>query len=128
MGKLRVRGIRGATTATANTREAIYEATEEMLRKVIDSNGIDPDDVAAATFSTTPDLNAAFPAFVARKCFGWHDVALMCGHEMSVPGGEPMCVRVMVLVNTEKAQNEINHVYLRGAADLKSRGMDGDQS
>ena len=124
MGTMKVRGIRGATTATANTKEAIYEATGEMLQKLVESNGIDPDDIAAATFSTTRDLNAAFPAFIARKKFVWHDVALMCGHEMDVPGSEPRCIRVLILVNTEKSPQEMNNVFLRGAANLKSRGME----
>jgi chorismate mutase len=113
------RGIRGATTVETNTREAILDAAREMLNEIIRRNGFETDDVASAQFSTTPDLNAEFPAVVARSDFGWHNAALMCGHEMSVPGSLPMCLRVTVMVNTEKAQKDIQHVYLRGAAALR---------
>ena len=75
--------------------------------------------MASAYFTTTPDLNAEFPAVTARVDFGWTNVALMCGHEMSVPGSMAMCLRIMLHVNTERAQDEINHIYLRGAAALR---------
>lgn len=113
------RGIRGATTVESNTRQAILEATREMLAEIIRRNGFETDDVASAYFSTTPELNAEFPAVSARNDFGWHNVALMCGHEMYVPGSLAMCLRVMVMVNTEKTQKEIQHVFLRGAAALR---------
>jgi chorismate mutase len=113
------RGIRGATTVETNTREAILDAAREMLSEIIRRNGFETEDVASAHFSTTPDLNAEFPAVVARSDFGWHNAALMCGHEMSVPGSLPMCLRVTIMVNTEKAQKDIQHVYLRGAAALR---------
>ena len=113
------RGIRGATTVEANTREAILDATREMLAEIIRRNGFETEDVASAYFSTTPELNAEFPAVAARNDFGWHNVALMCGHEMYVPGSLSMCLRVMVMVNTEKTQKEIQHVFLRGAAALR---------
>lgn len=116
---VRVRGIRGATTVTANTREAIVEATEELLRQIIEANEIDKDDVASAIFTTTPDLTAEFPAVVARHVFGWHDVALTCAHEMAVPGSLPMCLRILLHVNTEKAQHEVQHIYARGAKVLR---------
>lgn len=115
------RGFRGATTASANTRAAIIEATEEMLRALVDANDLDPEYVAAAWFTTTPDLTAVFPATVARRRLGWTGVALMNSHEIGVPDGLPMCIRVMVLVNTEKRQDEIQNVYLRGAVSLRDR-------
>jgi len=113
------RGIRGATTVESNTREAILDAAREMLSEIIRRNEVETEDVASAYFSTTPDLNAEFPAVSARNDFGWHNVALMCGHEMYVPGSLSMCLRVMVTVNTEKTQKEIQHVFLRGAAALR---------
>ena len=119
----KVRGIRGATTVEENTEAAIMEATREMLEKLVDANDIDVDDVAAATFSTSLDLNAAFPAAAARKYLGWEYVALMCHHEMDIPNAQPMCIRVMVLVNTDLPPQELTNVYLRGAANL--RGRDG---
>ena len=118
-GSMACRGIRGATTVESNTREAILDAAREMLAEIIRRNGFETDDVASAYFSTTPDLNAEFPAVVARSDFGWHHAALMCGHEMYVPGSLQMCLRVMVMVNTEKTQKEIQHVFLRGAAALR---------
>jgi chorismate mutase len=116
---MRVRGIRGATTVDANTREAILDATRELLSALIEANGIDRDDVASAFFTTTPDLDAEFPALVARRDLGWTHVALMCGHEMQVPGSLPMCVRILLHVNTAKAQGDIKFVYLRGAQALR---------
>lgn len=113
-----VRGIRGATTAEANTPEAIVAATEELLQAMVAQNEIDPVEVASAFFTTTPDLNAAFPAYAARK-LGWLTVPLMCGHEMSVPGDVPLCIRVMVHLNTDKPQTAMHHAYLRGAVVLR---------
>ncbi|MFN8558903.1 MAG: chorismate mutase [Dehalococcoidia bacterium] len=115
---VRARGIRGATTADRNTREAILDATQEMLEHLIQANDLTPEDVATAWFSTTADLNADFPAIAARR-LGWTHVALMCGPEMNVPGALPMCVRVMVLANTTRRQDEVTHVYLRGARVLR---------
>ena len=80
-----VRGIRGATTVSSNSKDEIIEAAKELLSAMIDANGIDPDDVASAFFTTTPDLNAEFPAVAARQ-MGWTFVPLLCGHEMAVPG------------------------------------------
>ncbi len=115
------RGIRGATTASENTEAAIAEATEEMLRALVEANGLDPEYIAAAWFTTTSDLNASWPATVARRRLGWTGVALMNSHEMDVPGGLSMCIRVMLLVNTEKRQDEIQNAYLRGAVNLRQR-------
>ena len=112
------RGIRGATTAAANTREAILEATRELLTLLIEANDLDSADVGSAIFSTTTDLNAEFPAIAARQ-LGWHDVALMCGHEMAVPGALQSCVRVLIHWNTTRTQSEIKHIYIRGARNLR---------
>ena len=117
----RVRGIRGATTAESNTREAIIGATRELLAKLIEANEIAPDDVAAAIFTTTEDLNAEFPAVAARQ-LGWQCVALLDGHEMRVPGAQARCIRVLVLINTDKSPQELSSVYLREAANLRDRG------
>ena len=112
------RGIRGATTVDANTSDAILDATRELLELMIEANDLDSSDVGSAIFTTTPDLNAEFPAIAARQ-LGWHDVALMCGHEMNVPGALPMCIRVLIHWNTTKAQTDIRHVYIRGARNLR---------
>ncbi|MDP9316794.1 MAG: chorismate mutase [Chloroflexota bacterium] len=115
---IRCWGIRGATTAEANTHEAILEATNELLLLLIEANDLQSSDIGSAIFTTTPDLNAEFPAIAARR-LGWHDVALVCGHEMSVPGALPLCIRVLVHWNTSKTQSEIKHIYIRGAKNLR---------
>ena len=112
------RGVRGATTVTENSAEAILAATRELLLNLIWFNGISPDDVASAYFTTTLDLNATYPALAARQ-LGWYDVALLCGHEMAVPDGLPRCVRVLLHWNTTKPAKEIVHVYLREAKGLR---------
>jgi chorismate mutase len=112
------RGIRGATVVAENTREAILAGTRELLQHMIDANDIDPEDVASATFTTTPDLNAEFPAVAARQ-LGWYDQALLCGHEMAVPGALGNCIRILIHWNTTKKPQEINHIYLNGAESLR---------
>lgn len=112
------RGVRGATTVESNTREAILKGTRELLALMIRQNDIWPGDVASAIFTTTPDLDAEFPALAARQ-LGWMHVALMCGHELGVPGALGHCVRVLLHWNTEKAAEEIIHVYIKGAAKLR---------
>jgi chorismate mutase len=113
-----LRGIRGATTVEANTREAVLQAAAELLSALIEANDIRRDDVASVIFTTTPDVNAEFPAVAARQ-MGWTNVALMCGHEMAVPGSLPMCLRILMHVNTAKTPDELQFVYLRGARALR---------
>ena len=113
-----VRGIRGATTVDANSRDAILQATSELLEEMVRANDVQHDHVASIIFSTTTDLNAEFPAVAARNA-GWTDIALMCGHEMAVPGSLPRCTRVLLHVNTTKSPQEIKHVYLKGAVQLR---------
>jgi len=116
-------GIRGATTADANTREAILNATEELLREMVRANGIVEEDIAAVFFSATKDLNAEFPAVAARVRLGWQKTALMDFQELDVADGTRSVVRVMLLANTDKGKDELVHVYLRGARDLRARGL-----
>ncbi len=113
-----VRGIRGATTARENSVEAILEATEELLRVLVEQNQIDPAEIASAFFTTTRDLNAEYPAYAARR-LGWLTVPLICGHEMDVPDRLPLCVRVMLHYNTDLPQSAMRHAYLRGAVVLR---------
>ncbi|MCS6882973.1 MAG: chorismate mutase [Oscillochloridaceae bacterium] len=115
---VRCRGVRGATTCEANTREAILTATRELLELLVERNGIHVDDIASAIFTTTPDLNAEFPA-VAARAIGWTDTALLCGHEMDVPGSLRSCIRVLIHWNTERRADEIVHVYIKGAQNLR---------
>ncbi len=117
-GPLVCRGVRGATTVSANTREAILEATRELLVMLVEANGIQPDDIASVFFTTTADLNAEYPAIAARQ-LGWLDVALMCSHEMAVPHGVKLCLRVLIHWNTVRRPEEIQHIYIRGAVSLR---------
>ena len=119
----KVHGIRGATTADSNTKTAIVETTRELLEKLVEANDIGPDDVASAIFTTTTDLNAEFPAVAARQ-IGWKHVALMCSHEMAIPDAQSQCIRVLILINTDKSPRELNNIYLRGASNLRARGME----
>ncbi len=112
------RGVRGATTVEGPSREEILAATAELLQRMVQENGIEPEDVASALFTTTPDLTAEYPALAARL-MGWGDVALLCGHEMAVPGGLDRCVRILLHWNTTLPASGIEHVYIHGAADLR---------
>ncbi len=112
------RGVRGATTAEDNSAEEILKATRQLLALMIRRNGIKPDDVCSAVFSTTTDLDAEFPALAARQ-LGWFDVALMCVHELDVPGSLRRCIRVLLHWNTDKLPGEIVHIYIKEAAHLR---------
>ena len=112
------RGIRGATTVERNEREEILAATTELLELLISQNGLRAEDVASAIFTTTDDLDAEFPALAAR-IMGWADVALMCMREIPVPGSLPMCIRILLHVNTRREASEIRHVYIRKAIHLR---------
>lgn len=112
------RGIRGATTAEANTREAILAATRELLELLIAENDLHQDDITSVIFSTTPDLNAEFPAAAARE-MGWLNAALLCTHEMAVPGSLGACIRVLIHWNTTRSAAEVRHAYIRGAHILR---------
>ncbi|MEH7377916.1 MULTISPECIES: chorismate mutase [Bacillaceae] len=114
-----IRGMRGAITVNQNTEEAIITATEELLEKIIEENHIQPELVASVFISTTEDINAVFPAKALRKFEGWTYVPVMCMQEMPVPDSLKMCVRIMMHVNTTQSQEEINHVYLKGAKVLR---------
>jgi len=102
----------------ANDREEILSATRQLLALMIRRNEIDPQDIASAIFTTTTDVDAEFPALAARQ-LNWLDVPLMCSHEMMVPGGLPRCIRVLIHWNTDKTQNEIQHIYIRDAERLR---------
>ena len=114
-----VRAIRGATQVDANDRDAILEATAELVRAVLDRNEIEPDQLISVVFTATPDLTADFPAYAARS-MGITDVPLLCATEIDVPGAMPRVVRLLAHAETERAREEIRHVYLRGAAALRT--------
>ena len=113
------RGVRGATTVEENRAAEIIQATGELLERMVEANRIASEDIASAIFTTTPDLDATFPAQAARE-LGWQDVALLCTHEMTVPGSLDKCIRILLHWNTEKQAKEIVHVYLQEAESLRS--------
>lgn len=113
-----LRGVRGATTAISNDPEAIRCATKNLLVALTKANALQPNDIAAVIFSSTPDLNAAFPAAAARE-LGWNEVPLFGTQEIECATGIPLCVRVLILLNTDKSQREIQSVYQAGAVVLR---------
>jgi chorismate mutase len=114
-----IRGIRGATTVTADQPDLILQATRELLEAILAENaGMLPEDVGSAIFTVTDDLVSTFPAQAARQ-MGWDMVPMLCGREIPVPGSLPRVIRVLVQWNTDVPQKEIVHVYLREAVKLR---------
>ena len=113
-----MRGVRGATTVQSDDADEILEATRELLTMMVRVNGIEIDDIASIVLTTTDDLETTYPAFAARQ-LGWFEVALLCGNEMTVPDGLPLCIRVLIHWNTSKTPKDIGHVYLREAKSLR---------
>lgn len=114
-----MRGIRGAVTVENNSREEIIEAVQSMLRQMMHDNGITTADIGAALFSATDDITAVFPAFAARLLPGWDLVPLFDAQQLYIDGSIRKCVRVLLLVDTDKSQADIHHVYLGRAAALR---------
>jgi len=114
-----VRGIRGATSVQENSAPEILEATRELLEEILARNELSEfDEIISAIFTTTPDLNVAFPAEAARE-LGMRHVPLLCASEIGVPQAMPRCIRILLHVNTDKHQREMVHVYLRDAKRLR---------
>lgn len=114
-----IRGIRGATTVDADVAEQIRAATRELVGEILRANGIEQfDEIASIIFTTTPDLTSTFPAEAARE-MGMNDVPLLCSSEIPVAGSTPLCIRVLLHLNTQKTQREVTHVYLRNAKKLR---------
>lgn len=126
MQGINVRGIRGAIDVSANSSEEILEATKILLQEIMQKNSLKKEQIAAAIFSMTVDLDAAFPAKAARE-LGWKYVPLFCTNEVNVPGSLPRCIRVLMLINTQKSAQEIKHVYLKGAVALREDLLTGDE-
>lgn len=115
----RVRAIRGATTASENTVEAIREAVTELLDEVEAHNQLDCDEIVSVIFTATRDLDAVFPAAIARERPNWDNVALLDVQQMHVEGSLQRCIRCLIQVNTPLSQLEIHHPYLRHAKNLR---------
>ena len=115
---MKLRALRGAITVEANDAKAILGATEELLRAMVDRNGLEHDDIVSCLFTCTPDLNAEFPAVAARQ-IGMSDVPLMCAQEMDVYGQMPHVIRVMMHCYPQQQERKPEHVYLRDASKLR---------
>jgi chorismate mutase len=115
----KVRAIRGATTAYQNSVEAIREVVTELLDELERHNQLQPDDVISAIFTTTRDLDAIFPAAIARERPYWQNVALLDVQQMHVEGSLERCIRVLIHINTPKPQHSMTHIYLRQAENLR---------
>jgi chorismate mutase len=113
-----VRAVRGAVQVDADERDQVLKGTAELVTALFAANDFAPDDVISLLFTTTPDLTSEFPASAARG-LGLTDTALLCASEIAVPGAMPRVVRVLAHVETMRSKQEIRHVYLRGAADLR---------
>ena len=114
-----VRGIRGATTVTVNSEQAIVRETLRLLDEIVKANSVLPEDIATVLITVTDDITAAFPAKAIRQMPDWELVPLMCAMEIPVPGSLETCIRIMLTVNTSKKQSEIQHIYLNEAVRLR---------
>lgn len=114
-----VRAVRGATQVDADERDLLLAATAELVREVLARNELSTDDVISVVFTATPDLRSDFPAYAARM-IGITDVPFLCATEIDVPGAMPRVVRLLAHVETDKDRAHIRHVYLKGAAALRT--------
>ncbi|HEU0076373.1 MAG TPA: chorismate mutase [Longimicrobiaceae bacterium] len=114
-----VRAVRGATQVEADERGQILEATAELVTEVLTRNDLTGEDLISAIFTVTPDLTAEFPAYAARTA-GLADVPLLCATEIPVPGAMPRVIRMLAHVETGRDRSCVRHVYLRGAAALRT--------
>ncbi|MCW2614968.1 MAG: chorismate mutase [Frankiales bacterium] len=114
-----VRAVRGATQIDDDDRQQILDATTELLQAVLDKNELTADDLISVVFTATPDLRAEFPAYAARQ-MGIVDVPLLCAGEIDVPGAMPRVLRLLAHVETDRPRSQVKHVYLHGAAALRT--------
>ncbi len=114
-----LRGVRGATTVAANEPADIRVATIEMLNEILKINSININDIAYVNFTMTKDLDCAYPAKFAREIDGFSKIPLMCCQELDIKNSLEKCIRVLILFNTDKSQEDIRHVYLNEAQKLR---------
>ncbi|MBZ5734120.1 chorismate mutase [Nocardioides sp. TRM66260-LWL] len=114
-----VRAVRGATQLEADTREQMLDRVAEMVTDVMTSNGLVVDDFISVVFTATSDLVSEFPAYAARQ-LGFGEIPLLCARELEIAGSMPRVVRMLAHVETDRPRAEITHVYLHGAAALRS--------
>jgi len=113
-----VRALRGATTVDTDTTEQVTERVQTLVARMLEANDVSHDDLISILFTATEDVTSMFPATAARA-IGLGDVPLICARELSVDGGTPLCIRVMMHLTTDRARDELHHVYLEGARALR---------
>lgn len=113
-----VRALRGATTVAADSKEQVNERVQELIGEVLSRNGVAKDDIISIVFTATEDLTSMFPASAARAA-GLGDIPLLCARELSIDGGTPMCIRLLMHINTDKPRADLRHIYLHGAQGLR---------
>ena len=113
-----VRALRGATTVDEDTEEHIFERVIALLEELFERNDIDKDDLISIVFTATDDIHSVFPATAARK-FGLGDVPLLCARELDIVDSQPMCIRLLIHLNTSRSRDELRHVYLERASTLR---------
>lgn len=114
-----VRGLRGATTVERDDEQAVLTATAALATEIAEANNIIPEEIVSVLISTTPDIRSTFPAKAVRTMDGWKYVPVICTHEMNVPGAMPLCIRILMHVNTETPQKDIKHIYQNEAVKLR---------
>ncbi|MBP2077862.1 chorismate mutase [Oceanobacillus polygoni] len=119
------RGLRGATTVLENEENQMIENTRLLIEEMVAKNNVHPADISHVFISVTKDLNAGFPAKALRKVPGWTYVPVMCMAEIDVPNSLPKCIRVMMVVNTKKEQDQMEHVFHHDAVKLRPDLVNG---
>jgi len=113
-----VRALRGATTVDKDTADQVTERVQALVARMLEANDVSHDDIISILFTATEDVTSMFPATAARA-IGLGDVPLICARELSIEGGTPLCIRVMMHLTTERTRDELHHVYLEGARGLR---------
>ena len=114
-----MRGIRGAVTVKENSKEQIWQAARLLVTEILSRNELHAENLGAIIFSMTEDLTEAFPSSAVRQLPAFRLVPLFDTREPAIENSLPLCIRVLILADTDKAQNKIHHVYLGGAKNLR---------
>jgi len=123
-----IRGIRGATTVKTDEEKLVLSATEALLKEMINVNEINPENVTSLFISVTPDITSTFPAKAVRKFENWTHVPVMCMQEIAVKNSLPLCIRIMMHVNTSQKQKAVKHIYHEEAVQLRPDLLDHKQT
>ncbi|MHB8244939.1 MAG: chorismate mutase [Acidimicrobiales bacterium] len=113
-----LRALRGATTVEQDTEDEVTGRVQTLVAEMLKTNGVAHDDIVSILFTATEDITSMFPATAARGA-GLGDVPLICARELSVVGGTPRCIRVMMHLYTNRSRSELHHVYLERARSLR---------